>query len=259
MKRRFTPRLMIIAASIAGLVACDSAKKAEQAQQNHYENAQEAAKEQAELTQEQRKEQAKLNQEHAEEKREVMKDGVEERNDMARGSDTTLGRGTDPAARDMRANREVAEERNEVANERTELTREQQKERADLTKEQAEERADLSKDHAEERTEGSRKIAEASKDADEDRAEIVKDTREKLRDLDERAAKLQAKAQEASPQEKTQVSSALSAFPTKRQALERDIEALNNVAAANLNRAKDKVEKQISSLEKSLDRAESAL
>jgi hypothetical protein len=53
-----------------------------------------------------------------------------------------------------------------------------------------------------------------------------------------------------------QVNSALAGFPSQRRAVERDIDALDKVTAANLNRAKENVEKKLSSLDKTLDRAE---
>jgi len=85
----------------------------------------------------------------------------------------------------------------------------------------------------------------------------VKDSRDELRDLDERAQKLRVKTETASPETRTQVTSALSGFPSERKSVERDIEAINTVQEANLKRAKDKVKKELGSLDKRLDRAES--
>ncbi|MET0339965.1 MAG: hypothetical protein ABW252_03150 [Polyangiales bacterium] len=240
---RFTPRLLMLAAAMAGLVACDNAKQAEQAQQNKLENQQEAAKDQAELTNEQRQEQAKLNQNQAEQQRDLAKDENEKTRELARGEDA----------------KDVAEERNEMAKDRADLHNEQQKERADLNKDQHEEQRDLAKDKAEERADDQNKVAKKTDKANEDRAEIVNDSREKLRELDTRLNELQQKAAAASPKEKTQVTTALATFPKGRQALERDIEALGTVQATNLNRAKTQVENKLSGLDKILDKAESRL
>ena len=93
----------------------------------------------------------------------------------------------------------------------------------------------------------------------EPRLDIMKDSRDELRDLDERVQKLQNKAQGATVEEKNHVATALTGWTSKREAAERDIEALKSVAAANLNRAKETVKKELSSLDKTLDKAESAL
>jgi len=222
--KTITPRLMILAAAMAGLIACDNAKKVEQEQQDLTEQRQEVQKEQAELTQEHRKEQADLAKDRAEELRP-----------------------DDRANAPMAApNAERIRDTNEEA---AELNREQQKERADLRQDNAEELRGKEKD-----------VVEAKQAVNEERAEIVSDKSEKLRKLETRVQEVQAKAQtETEGQKAQQVTAALSTFPTQRQAIERDIEALKTVTETNLNRAKDSVEKKLSSLEKVVDKAESRL
>jgi hypothetical protein len=224
---RFTPRLLILAASMAGLIGCDNAaKKVEQEQQDLTEQRQEAQKEQAELVQEQQEEQ-----------RDLANDRAEPTRDMA-GQ-----RGTEPA----RAGGDMAAQGS--TDRMGELKQEQQEERADLQKEQAEELQDEKKD-----------LVEAKEDVNAQRADLVNEQSEKLRDLQKRADELRAKAEgEAEGQKAQQVTAALSKFPTQQQSIERDIEALRTVKETNLNRAKTQVEKKLSSLEKTLDRAESSL
>jgi len=232
MKSTLTPRVMILAASIAGLIACDSAKQVQQETQDLNETKQEATKDQAELRNEQQREQAELRQD---EQRNMPRDpALRPIDGTGMVQPGTTGR-TDDRAQDM------AEER------------------ADLAKDQAEERVDLNKKQSQKIRDAQKELAEAKNDANEQRGELLKDTRDKLRELDERAAELRTKVSTATPEDKAEVTSALSGFPTKRQALERDIEALGSVKEANLTRAKDKVEKQLSSLDKTLDRAESSL
>ncbi len=102
-------------------------------------------------------------------------------------------------------------------------------------------------------------MSETASKADQERADIVKDSREELRDLDHRVSELQNKAQAATVEEKNKVANALTGWTSKREAAERDIEALNSVTATNLNRAKESVKKQLSALDKTLDKAENAL
>lgn len=243
MKRTLTPRVMILAASIAGLIACNASKKVEEQQQDLAETRQEVAKDQADLRNDQMKESANLQQEQL---REQQRDGV---------GAPTVNRTGEPIARTdtmgHRDTNDIRENQNERAEDRT-----------DLAKEHAEERAELNKDSAEKLQAKKEDVAEAKQDANEQRADLVKDSREKLRDLDERADKIRTKigtGEAEEPKERTQVTTALSTYPTQRQAAERDIEALNSVSEANLNRAKKQVDKQLSSLDKVLDRAESAL
>jgi len=214
--------LTLLAASIAGLVACDQSKEVRSEAQDLNETKQEAVKEQAELQQEQRKEQAELRQEETRE--------IQREQPGARPIDT-MGTHDDSAER---------------AQERAELTREQAKDRADLAKDQNEKIRDEKKD-----------LVEAKQDANEQRAEILKDSREELTKLDERAAQLRNKVVEATAEDKAQVTSALSGWPTQRRDVERDIDALTSVKEANLNRAKTRVEKKLSALDNTLDRAES--
>ena len=61
MNRQPTPRVMILAASIAGLMACDKGQKVEEAQQDLSQQRQEATQEQAELRRDQAEERADLN------------------------------------------------------------------------------------------------------------------------------------------------------------------------------------------------------
>ena len=232
MKSTLTPRVMILAASIAGLIACDSAKQVQQETQDLNETKQEAAKDQAELRNEQLREQAELRQ--------------DEQRDMPR----------DPALRPIDGTGMVQPGTTGRIDDRT---HDMAEERADLAKDQAEERVDLNKKQSQKIRDAQKELAEAKQDANEQRGELVKDTRDKLRVLDERAAELRTKVSTATAEDKAEVTTALSGFPTKRQALERDIEALGSVKEANLSRAKDKVEKQLSSLDKTLDRAESSL
>lgn len=238
MKVELTPRLLILAASIAGLVACEKPEQRVQEEKKDLVQEQnEAAKERADLAREQAKERADL-------ERKAGDDIAEERRDLAeaeRGAGTPMV-GDKPADEQREVNREL-EARNEKVGE---LNEKQRKERADLVREQKKERAEERED-----------LVEARKDLNEERAEIVKDSRDKLRDLDERAAKLQKNIETASAETRTQVTSALTGFPTERKAVERDIDAINTVQEANLKRAKDKVQKELSSLDKRLDRAES--
>jgi hypothetical protein len=215
-------QLTLLAASIAGLVACDQSKQVRNEAQDLNETKQEAVKEQAELQQEHQKEQAELRQE---ETREIQREqpGVRPIDSM--------GTHDDPAERAQ--------------------------ERAELARDQAEERADLAKNQNEKIREEKKDVVEAKQEANEQRAEIVKDSREELTKLDQRAAELRNKVVEAKPEDKAQVTSALSGWPTQRREVERDIEALNSVKEANLDRAKTRVEKKLSALDNTLDRAES--
>jgi hypothetical protein len=187
-----------------------------------------------------------------------------------------------------RESQDLSQTQQETVKEQAELTREQRQEQADLQNEQArdmahpnaigtdnpaeraEERADLSREQAEERArlsqrqsekmrEEQKDLAEAKQEANEQRADIVKDSRDKLADLDERAQKLRDKLAQANAQEQTEVRSALTPFSGQRQAIERDIEALDSVREANLSRTKEKLQKHLSALDTTLDRAESKL
>jgi hypothetical protein len=228
MNRQLTPRVMILAASIAGLIACDNApKQVDRTQQDLSEHRQEAAKEQAELRREHEKERVDL-------QREAQRE---------RANDPVVVPPADTRAEVREEN--AREERAEINRETTDLKKEHAKERADLNQEQAKDRKDLHED-----------LNEAKKDAERERAEIVKDSREKLQELDQRAAEVRARVEQGRAEDARQANSALSAFPGQRKAVERDIDALNTVTAANLNRAKGNVEKKLSSLDKTLDRAE---
>jgi len=244
MNRRST-RLLILAAAIAGVVACDNTKQAEQAQENQVEHAQEAQKDQAQLTQEQREEQAKLTQKQVEDQRDLVKDETKEHNEIAKSADKDI--------------KDIREDQADLAKERNDLAQKQGEQRADLNKDQAEDRADLNKDQIEQRNKDNKKLAAAAGDAQGERGDLVNKSREKLNDLDQRATAVQTKAAGATPEEKTQVATALTGWTSKRAAAERDIEALNSVTAANLNRAKSAVDKELSSLDKVLDKAESHL
>lgn len=229
---KLTPRVLILAASIAGLIACDSAKQVQQETQDLNATKQEVAKDQAELRQEQRQEQAELR--------------TDENRAVAR----------DPALRPVDGTGAVEPGVNARAENRMQ---DRAEDRADLAKDQAEERADLNQKATDKIRDKQEDLAEAKQDANEERGDLLKDSRDKLRKIDERAAELRTKVSSATAEDKAQVTTALSSFPTKRQALERDIEALSSVKEANLSRAKDKVEKQFSSLDKTLDKAESSL
>jgi len=232
MTTSLTPRVLILAASIAGLIACDSTKNVQEERQDLNEAKQEAAKDQAELRADQQKEQAELRK--------------DENRDIAR----------DPAMRPVDGTGVVEP----GVNARVEKTaQDNAEERAELAKDQAEDRADLKQETRENVRDKKEDLAEAKKDANEERGDLLKDSREKLRKIDAREAQLRTKVSTASAQDKAEVTTALNSFPTQRKALERDIEALSSVKAANLSRAKDKVEKQFSSLDKTLDKAESAL
>jgi DNA repair exonuclease SbcCD ATPase subunit len=237
MKVELTPRLLILAAAIAGFSACDNAgKRVQEEKQDIAQEQQEAEKARAELAREQREERADLN-------RKTQNEVAEEHKDLAqaeRGQGAPLQ--NDPARERNDVDRELAARGEKVDT---------------LQDKQAKERAELAKDQQEERVEQRKDLAEARRDLNEERAEIVKDSREELRDLDQRAEKLRQKTETASPETKTQVTTALSGFPTERKAVERDIDALNTVQEANLRRAQDKVKKELSGLDKRLDRAES--
>jgi hypothetical protein len=236
MNSTLTPRVMILAASIAGLIACDSTKQVQQETQDLNETKQEVAKDQADMRRDQAQEQAELRK--------------DEQRDTAR----------DPALRPMDGTGVVEPGVNARADNRAQdRAQDMAEERADLAKDQAEERAKLNEKSADKIRDEKQDLAEAKKDANEQRGDLVQDSRDKLRQIDARAEELRTKVSSATPEDKAQVTTALTGFPTKRQALERDIEALGTVKEANLSRAKDKVEKQLSSLDKTLDKAESSL
>lgn len=219
MKRSLTSHALLLAASIAGLSACNTGKRVEQESQDLNQAKQEAANEQAQLRQEQRQEQIELTE--------------EQRHDNT----------------DMVGRTKPAEERVE----------ERVEERAELNQDQAAQRQRLNERQNERIRDEQEDVTEAARAAAEQRADIMKDSRKELGKMDERAAELRSKAAQASVEERAAVDSALSAYPSRRDAVERDIEALDTVKAANLNRAKDKVEKQLSKLDQTLDRAESKL
>jgi hypothetical protein len=237
MKVELTPRLLILAASIAGLVACDNAaKRVQEEKQDIVHEQNEATKERADLARKQQEERVDLN-------RKTEHDIAEEQRDLAKAqADQGAPMKNNPSTEAREVDRAVDKRNEEVA----ELHQKQAKERANLAKDQAEERKDQRED-----------LAEARRDLNQERAEIVKDSREELRDLDQRAEKLRAKTETATPETKSQVTSALAGFPSERRTVERDIDSLNTVQEANLKRAKDKVKKELSSLDKRLDRAES--
>lgn len=236
MKVELTPRLLILAASIAGLVACDNAKRVQEEKQDIVQEQHEANKERADLARDQQQERVDLN-------RKTEHDIAEEQRDLAKAErDQGAPMKNNPGTEARDVDHAVGERNDKMA----ELNREQAKERANLAKDQAEERKDERKD-----------LAAARQDLNEERAESVKDSREELRDLDQRAEKLRVKTETATPETKSQVTTALSGFPSERRTVERDIDALNTVQEANFKRAKDKVKKELSSLDKRLDRAES--
>ena len=161
---------------------------------------------------------------------------------------------------------EQAELRNEQEHDRmhpsaigADTPTEQAEERADMARDQAQERARLNERQGEKMREEHKDLAEARHEANEQREDIEKDSRDKLADLDQRAQKLRDKVVEATEQERADVRSALTPFSGQREAAERDIEALDSVKEANLNRAKEKVQKRLSALDTTLDRAESKL
>lgn len=236
MKVELTPRLLILAASIAGLVACDNAKRVQEEKQDIVQEQNEATKERADLARDQYQERVDLN-------RKTGHDIAEEQRDLAKAeNDQGAPMKNDPAAEARDVDHAVGQRNEKMA----ELNRDQAKERANLAKDQAEERQDKRED-----------LAAARRDLNEERAETVKDSRDELRDLDQRAEKVRTKTETATPETKSQVTTALSGFPTERRAVERDIDALTTVQEANFKRAKDKVKKELSSLDKRLDRAES--
>ena len=236
MKLELTPRLLILAASIAGLVACDSTKRVQEEKQDIAQEQNEAQKERADLAREQHQERVDLNQKTGQEI-------AEERRDLAAAEHDQGAPLKNDAVREQRDVERELGARNEKVNE--------------LDQKQAKERADLAKDQRAERVEQREDLADARRDLNQERAEIVKDSREELRDLDQRAEKLRQKVETATPETKSQVTTALSGFPTERKAVERDIESITTVQEANLKRAKDKLKKELSSLDKRLDRAES--
>jgi hypothetical protein len=237
MKVELTPRLLILAASIAGLVACDNAaKRVQEEKQDIAQEQNEAVKERADLAREQREERVDLD-------RKTQGDIAEEQRDLAKAQrDEGAPMKNDPE----REAREV----NRAGQERGEET-------AELSQKHAKERANLAKEQQNERKEQKEELSEARRDLNEERADLMKDSREELRELDERAEKLRNKTETATPETKSQVTTALSGYPSERRTVERDIEALSTVQEANLKRAKDKVKKELSSLDKRLDRAES--
>lgn len=236
MKVELTPRLLILAAAIAGFSACDRANQVQEEKQDIAQEQTKAENDRAELAREQQKERADL-------ERKSDQNIAEEQKDLAQAQRGQGGAMHNDSTREQRDVDHQIDERNEKMN--------------DLNQKQAKERADLSKDQAKERADEREDLTEARRDLNEERAEMVKDSRQELNDLDERAQKLRTKVETATPETRTHVTTALSGFPTERKAVERDIDALNTVQEANFKRAKDKVKKELSSLDKRLDRAES--
>lgn len=152
---------------------------------------------------------------------------------------------------------EQREEQDELANERPdpaeqrELSQEQRAENRELNQEQAEDRTDLAKDRRETQKENASDVQEALSEADKEKRDFAEAARARLRRIDERAASLETTAP-ASPR----VSKALSTIPPKRASTERDIEALNTVASRNWAKAKQRINQELASLERTLDGAE---
>lgn len=90
-----------------------------------------------------------------------------------------------------------------------------------------------------------------------ERAEIMRDTRVRLEQLDKRAAQLRDQADQGIVDNVTQINAALARFQTQRRDVERDLDALNAISAANLNRVRDRVERKLSSIDRTLSPAES--
>lgn len=196
--------------------------------------------------------------------------------------------GCDPTKQLQNAKEERAETVREVRKDQAELQREQVEEAAKLAKKQeianTHEAKDLGqelndqalaadklaleqgKDQAKLDAKANEKIGEANAEVHEaavkvegKRADIVAKERERLSKIEARASELRAKAAEKSRDVEAKVDAQLTGFDTAWKDAETDLGALEQVAAANLDRSKSALEKKLATLEKRLDRADDAL
>lgn len=150
-------------------------------------------------------------------------------------------------------------ERADIDQKTRETVIEEQKEAVKLGTEQIQERAKVENTIAEKQNEAKRDLSKATAELDQERIKLLSRTRERLEKISTRATSITTRAQAAKVEDRTAIDRELSGFPAAREAAERDIEALNTVAAENLKRAEKAVETNLAKLEKKLDRAEDRL
>jgi hypothetical protein len=196
--------------------------------------------------------------------------------------------GCDPTKQLQSAKEERAETVREVQKDQAELQREQVEEAAKLARkqeiantgeakdigrelndqalaadklalEQGKDQVNLDAKANEKIAEANAEVHEAAVKVEGKRADIVAKERERLSKIEARANELRSKAAEKSRDVEAKVDAQLTGFETAWKDAETDLGALEQVAAANLDRSKNALEKKLATLEKRLDRADDAL